>query len=74
LPAERQAGSVTRKMGLGSRIAARFRGIGLEQEIPERRANIAEIYELVERLVETSDRAEQKHLKEELARRIFGDS
>jgi plasmid stability protein len=34
--AQREAGAVT-KPGLGSRISARFRGLGLETEIPELR-------------------------------------
>jgi hypothetical protein len=32
-------------MGLGSRLAARFRGIGIEEEIPELRGYPAEPFE-----------------------------
>ena len=41
-----------------------------EREAKEREKD--EFFELAERLVQTSDRAEQKRLKEELARMTFG--
>lgn len=62
-----EGGSLT---PLGSRIAARFRRVGLGGEIEELRGKVA-FFELADRLAHSSDYAEQKQLKEELAQLTF---